>query len=288
MRQLAQLVCLLLTLNSALRADGPATRADAPSKYTPEYINPLVQQLGAADPIDVEAAVIKLAMAPPEAFALIEAAAKTPLDVKAAAKLKTLIERQRPWQEPRRRIARARAEQAEWNLTTALSAYENAGSKDAKWDDAARQAITLFFKTHSAANPPARKAAEQAIEAGCNDPFILYIEGRILEEIGPKDLAAVDRFYQLAGDGMAKSTYPAYRQIQCYLYAFQHRMELLQSRLKPGEEIPLKEWLTLNALLDHASGEWSDFLDDSPPPAIVLETANFSIRVVPEEMHKET
>ena len=123
----------------------------------------------------------------------------------------------RPIPQDAARMQKRFRERLEWNRRTLQEAYDRIGKKDPRWDKPAREALDLAARMfaqqfdpivlNTAVHVPARKA----VEAGCDDPLILYLHARL----------AVGRFFtnwddstrriQEAADGMAARGYSPYR-----------------------------------------------------------------------------
>lgn len=101
-------------------------------------------------------------------------------------------------------------ERLEWNRRTTVGAYDKLGKKDPKWDAPAREAMEMAARMFSEQHPPIdygmiHKKAQVAVDAGCDDPYLLYLyyrgysakdhpgEEEILRRVKPllKDLAAL-------------------------------------------------------------------------------------------------
>ena len=68
-----------------------------------------------------------------------------------------------------------------WNRATLGDAYAKVGKKDARWDKPAREALDLAARMYSLQVDPfvtpgeIHTSARQAVDAGCDDPLILYV-----------------------------------------------------------------------------------------------------------------
>jgi hypothetical protein len=115
------------------------------------------------------------------------------------------------------RMEKRRRERLEWNRRTFQGAYDKVGKKDPRWDEPARkamdQAARMFSKevdpeiTYSDLHQPARAA----IDAGCDDPLLVFLYNRSL--VGPNypgDEEATRRMKAMA-KALAASRYPAFR-----------------------------------------------------------------------------
>jgi hypothetical protein len=105
----------------------------------------------------------------------------------------------------------------EWNRQTLGGAYEKAGKKDPKWDQKAREAMELAAKTFSLQVDPVvttaelHAAAKAAVDAGCDDPMLLYLFNRTAFGVDYPGEAESDRRMTATAKALAASEYPAFR-----------------------------------------------------------------------------
>ena len=143
-------------------------------------ITVVVEQLGNADPIHVEAAQIILTQLSPSRFPVLqEVVAKGTFSPVVTERAKKFIESQLPFQEALRsasswRISWPVGGTGRWRL----AAYEKAGQKDPKWDDDVRAAITAFTEVKGGLDAPVYTLADKAIKSGCQDAYVSYVLGR--------------------------------------------------------------------------------------------------------------
>ncbi len=115
------------------------------------------------------------------------------------------------------RIEQRRRERLEWNRTTLQGAYDRVGKRDPRWDEPARKALDLAARMFSNQVDPfvsladIYPSARQAIDAGCNDPLILYLYART--SVGPNNPSAEELTLRTrsAAEAMIASRYPPYR-----------------------------------------------------------------------------
>ena len=75
-------------------------------------------------------------------------------------------------------------ERLEWNRRTLEGSYDWAGKKDPRWDPAAREALDAAARMFSFQVDPfvylkdVHVPAKKAVDAGCDDPLILYLYAR--------------------------------------------------------------------------------------------------------------
>lgn len=108
----------------------------------------------------------------------------------------------------------ARQQRLEWNLTTLVKAYEQAGHTNPKWDEAAKSALTEFARSRSGI-PDAQSGVissnvASAIQAGCDDPMVNYLFIRYAMSPTNSKEAFTDAFLKTAQE-METSSYPKIR-----------------------------------------------------------------------------
>ena len=87
------------------------------------------------------------------------------------------------------RMEKRARDRLEWNRKTLVGAYDKVGKRDPKWDTPAREALDLAARMFSQQVDPVislkdvHVPAKKAVEAGCNDPMILYLYAR--SSVGP-------------------------------------------------------------------------------------------------------
>jgi len=105
----------------------------------------------------------------------------------------------------------------EWNRKTLGGAYESAGKQDPKWDKPAGEALEAAARLFGRAIDPQAKeeevyaAAKRAVDAGCDDPLILYLYARfstVPNYPGPEEFR---RRWASAAAAMEGSKYPPLR-----------------------------------------------------------------------------
>ena len=132
-------------------------------------------------------------------------------------------------------------------------AYDKIGRRNAAWDESAREALELSARMFTAqpnkpSHPDIYPHVMKAINAGCNDPLILYLYGRTVpssDEAGPDEIRK--RFVQ-AAEALKKSSYSPFRRAMALHVAAQHlaRPQLSVAERKLGMGY-LKEALALLA-----------------------------------------
>ncbi len=104
-----------------------------------------------------------------------------------------------------------------WNQRTLAGAYEKVGKKDPRWDKPAREALEAaarFFSKQT--DPPAKledvyAPARKALDAGCDDPLILYLHARASYKPHDPGEEELGRRFTTAAAALEASAYPPFR-----------------------------------------------------------------------------
>lgn len=116
-------------------------------------------------------------------------------------------------------------ERLEWNRRTLAGAYDKIGKKDPRWDKTAQDALELAARMFSSQVDPVilpadiYKRAEAAVDAGCDDPILLYVFSR--SSVGsnyPGEAESIRRI-GVAAKALAASGYPVVRRAVALNYA---------------------------------------------------------------------
>jgi hypothetical protein len=126
--------------------------------------------------------------------------------------------------------AKKRRDLTDYNRRTLMESYDKVGKKDAKWDadaqSAMEEAANMFsdkFRSKSSWHT-VHPFAKRAVEAGCDDPLILYLRARsylVINEENSRRIVA-------AGQAMEKSAYPVYRRVSALNYAADDQLRLVE------------------------------------------------------------
>ena len=79
------------------------------------------------------------------------------------------------------RMEKRSRDRLEWNRQTLQGSYDKAGKKDPRWDEPAREALEMAARMFSFQVDPVlhpndvHVPAKKAVDAGCDDPLILYL-----------------------------------------------------------------------------------------------------------------
>src|SRR4029077_1506910 len=104
-----------------------------------------------------------------------------------------------------------------WNRRTLQGAYDKVGKRNPRWDESARKAMELAAWMFSEQVDPElttldiNRPAQTAIDAGCDDPLLVYLYNRSL--VGPKypGPEEVIRRIKASAKALAASHYPVIR-----------------------------------------------------------------------------
>ncbi len=133
----------------------------------------------------------------------------------------------KPLQQDKARMAALLKENLDWNRQTLGAEYERAGKKDPRWDAAARQALDLAAQYFSQQTEPwvsptqIYNAARKAVAAGCDDPMILYLYGRMSAGANYPGPAEYTRRMQAAADTLWSSRYSPIRRAVAMTFSYQ-------------------------------------------------------------------
>jgi hypothetical protein len=127
----------------------------------------------------------------------------------------------------------AREEVLKWNLATLTNSYDASGHKNPKWDKDARDAMTEFARTKTASDDELEvlldltgDAADNAVNAGCDDPMVRYLYVRFASKNKTRPLTERQEQYRSAACGLEQSGYPPSRKF----YANMDAAEILWQR----------------------------------------------------------
>jgi hypothetical protein len=160
-------------------------------------------------------------------------------------------------------------ERLEWNRQTLQVSYDKIGKKDARWDKPAREALDLAARMFSEQVDPVlsmsdvHAPAKKAVDAGCDDPMLLYLYART--SVGtnfPGDAEYIRRM-DTASKAMATSHYSPYRRAVALLALMLEKG--MNKAMTPEDRRELEAGLdaVLNLLPasvaeDSRNGDWND------------------------------
>jgi hypothetical protein len=126
------------------------------------------------------------------------------------------------------RMQKRYRDRLEWNRKTLQGGYDEVGKKDPRWDKPAREALELAAKMFTPQFDPFINPADvhvltkKAIDAGCTDPLILYLNART--SVGPyfAGMPQYNKLLREAADAMSASQYSPYRRAVAEEAAIRH------------------------------------------------------------------
>ncbi|MDR3617992.1 MAG: hypothetical protein P4L85_01485 [Paludisphaera borealis] len=133
----------------------------------------------------------------------------------ATASLAIAAEKPIP-QDPAKTAKRSR-ERLEFQRRTLQGAYDKIGKRDPRWDKPAREALELAAQMFSLQIDPdvnvpdVNKPAKAAVNAGCDDPMVVYLYQRTLSGSDDPGLEETIRRAKSWSQGLADSKYPVFR-----------------------------------------------------------------------------
>ena len=105
-------------------------------------------------------------------------------------------------------------ERIAWQNKTLTQSYESIGSRSPKWDEPATNAVAAFARARAGEGDAtywvnsAGEFAEQAVNAGCDDPLVLYLYCRFAPARASKPFDYWKNEYRKAAQGMQNRGYP--------------------------------------------------------------------------------
>ncbi|WP_422930025.1 hypothetical protein [Singulisphaera sp. PoT] len=113
------------------------------------------------------------------------------------------------------KIEENRRKALEWNQKAVAEAYEKVGKKDVRWDGLVRDLMKvavpyLSQSEYVSSENEVFQAAKKAIDAGCNDPIVLYIYARSSEAGNNPGFVEHYRRFDTAAIALASSQYSPY------------------------------------------------------------------------------
>src|SRR5579883_658361 len=109
------------------------------------------------------------------------------------------------------------AESLAWNRRTLGQAYDKVGKKDPRWDKPAREALEAAARFFSNQVDPRTTVediyapAKRAVDAGCDDPLILYLFARSSYQDNFPGPMEIERRYTAAAVALERSAYSPLR-----------------------------------------------------------------------------
>ncbi len=157
----------------------------------------------------------------------------------------SVVAAERPIPQDPVRIEKRSKDWLAWNRLTLGDAYAKIGKKDARWDEPARKTCELAARMYSLQVDPMTnfddvfRSARKAVDAGCDDPLILYFYAR--SSVAPNHPGDEEyaRRTQKAADAMMAGAYSPFRQAAALLKAIQlkaNRGDTIASKTREVEQ----------------------------------------------------
>jgi hypothetical protein len=163
---------------SRFAATAPST---APSAVDIARVKQIIEQLDDDDAAVRQRASLQLNSLDGKCFPMVEAASQRP-DISPESKER--LEKALFYLRPRSRTQPAQESRAAWLKSSLHEAYENSGDKNPAYDDIAHRGIDLMIPLGAdplhgsrSIRDQAMRALGDAINAGCDDPFIKSLYG---------------------------------------------------------------------------------------------------------------
>ena len=114
-----------------------------------------------------------------------------------------------------------------WADRTLAAPYDKVGKKNPRWDrlvsDLMKTAVPLFlFPDDADTHDDVYQPAQRAIEAGCDDPTVLYIYARTSTGRNFPGVDEYERRLQTAAAALESSRYPAFRRAAALIRLGRH------------------------------------------------------------------
>lgn len=270
---LRALAASLVIAIAALSGFGQATRPQTTeAKNSGPDIQQWVSDLGSSNAQTRSDARIALLLEPPDAFEKIEAAThRQSLSPEVHKSLQEVVDRIKPWQAARLRIKKRNEEDQQWYHQLTMDSYTHFGKTNPKWDADAKAGIDL----DASGGTTGHGRLEKAIEAGCDDPLVLYLEANYLNYNSPVDRDSVFAMYYRAASGMSATNYPRYIKAWVFMDTFSNGYDLCWAKAKAkGQKTPDKATWDKSWPWDHnVLNFWPDLARDNIPPRLLVNTA---------------
>jgi hypothetical protein len=256
------LTCVLLLFLGPL--------VEAPQQQPPDTaarFSRSVKKLGSDDYQEREAGSAEILALPAEALGLVESELKKPnLDAEVRKRLERCVPmlRAKGWGDiaPKQLLEPS----ATWTGKTVVDAYDRVGRKDPRWDAKAKAGLALAARSWEglATVTQQREAyalCAAAMDAGCDDPMVLYARARMVGTLERKTPGEELRLHLDAATAMkAKgSRYHPLRQSYCFARAAE---SLARSKKTLGDD----DQQQIQGWHDLALARFKEGIDDSEVP----------------------
>lgn len=243
-RMIGALAGVAILAATAGAAEPSTTSADLAAPR----INTLVEQLNDLEPQVRRRATLLVLNQPGDAEKPLEAAlGRDDLGPEARRVLQKAL--------PRVKVRAAKLQlsqtQEQWSHRTLVSEYERVGHKNPRWDALVRQGMDSFARYNVEDRTRAHEQFRQAIEAGCDDPLVLYLEARSLADTENANRADVAEHLRRAAKAMALSQYDAPRKMLALFRSFQYSPDASEN---PSDQIV--KWAVESGKIEQVPRQW--------------------------------
>lgn len=229
------------------------TSAQDVSKETATKFAASLRKLGSDEFDEREKASAEIAALPSEAIRLVETALKTPgLELEVRTRLESAAQRLRE-KAAREAADRKKASTLAWTRKTLVGAYDKGGRKDPRWDAKAREALEAITPVWADLAVSDRSLAQrayalcdEAVQAGCDDPLVLYAHARMYDVIVRKDLALSVRLHLEAAQAMKSRGGHCHPIRQAYVFARAPLFLLSKQAVSDEDRKEAQAWLDLS------------------------------------------
>lgn len=239
-----------------------------------------LQKLGSDDFQDRDEGSREIASLPSETLGLVQAALKgSSLDIEVRSRLEALVPRLKS-KARKEAAARRRVADLAWTRKTVLDPFNRTEWKDAAWAPKAREALEIMILIWGSPDPAdrgqalrARTLTQEAIQAGCGDPLVLYADARLYDMVVRKDYLEAFRLHLHAANRMRDigGMYPPIRQANVFGRAAEYHARY---RNQPTEE----DRKASQVWLDLGMARFAEALKDPELPEVaILESAGILI-----------
>jgi len=142
-----------------------------------------------------------------------------------------------PLETPIPALSDASMKHDQWVHKAILEAYDAVGHHNPKWDEAARKALALSAdmwgppRFRGDGNFAQYTIAKGAIDAGCDDPMVLFAYARTFSSFG-RDPEQCFALHQRAADALSRSKYSRHYAALAHLRTAQIQVELLVAKAR--------------------------------------------------------
>ncbi|MDB5324342.1 MAG: hypothetical protein JWN40_5973 [Phycisphaerales bacterium] len=176
-----------------------------------------------------------------------------------------------PGQAPIPPLSPASLKTFEWMKGVTVGAYDRVGKRNPKWDEAARQALALGAELwgspgpHMGVDRSLFETSQRAVEAGCDDPLVLYMYARTFRNWGNDPVKTI-ALHQRAADALWDSEYSSYHRSLAQFRIAQLHLDQFAERKRPGGENAQEAFRAGVERINKATGLLDDLAKEKDVP----------------------